>query len=125
MFPVHTSYTDNQKQIILWFTALYGFTPKAVRKNMYNYIIYFSCAFGISFDAENGKPKRVSFEFLSKRLTTLGRDFIIVAALVSILNEYDYEFFDTSLPADSLDHSMAELFSWQHLLNNFFVAGEL
>ena len=66
-----------------------------------------------------------NFKFLSKRLTTLGRDFIIVAALVSILNEYDYEFFDTSLPADSLDHSMAELFSWQHLLNNFFVAGEL
>ena len=106
------------------FTALHGFTPIAARKNLFNYIVYFSCIFGISFDQITLDPKGVSLGFLSRRLKTIGRDFIIVSFVISILKEHDYEYFDTALPPDSLDHSIADLFSWQHTANNFFVAGE-
>lgn len=105
--------------------ALYGFTSLPAKKNLYNYIIYFSCSFGIVFDLETAQPKSTSLKFLSKRLKSLGRDYIIVSFITSILHEFGYEYFDTKLPADSLDHSLADLFSWQHLLNNFFVAGEI
>lgn len=102
--------------------ALYGFTPALAKKNLYNYIIYFHCPFSIVFDPITEQPKRANLEFFSKRLKTIGREFIIVSGITSILHEYGYEYFSTKLSADSLEHSLADLFTWQHLLNNFSVA---
>ena len=110
----------------LHFSPAYnGFTPIAAKKSLSNYIIYFSCIFSISFDHTTSNPIPISLDFISKRLKTLLRDFFIVSFLISILNEYDYEYFNTTLPPDSLEHSLTDIFSWQHLVNNFLVAGEI
>ena len=106
------------------FTAVYGFTPFGAKQNLFNYVVYFSCAFGITFDSVTGNPKRVSRKFFLNRVKTLGRDFVIVSFIISILKQYDYAFFDTTHKAHSMEHSLQELFSWQHLLNNFLVARE-
>lgn len=94
-----------------------------MKHSLFNYIIYFSCFFGIEFTTNT--PKKVSLPFISKRLKSIGRDYILIAFLISILHHYDYEFFDTRHPVyATTEHSFSDLFSWQHLLNNFLVAGE-
>ena len=105
--------------------AFNGFTPFAAKKNLFNYVIYFSCIFSITFDDTTSNPIPISLDFISRRLRTILRDFVIVSAIISILKEYGYESFNTTLPPDSMEHSLAELFSWQHLVNNFLVAGEI
>ena len=105
-------------------TAVFGFTPFAAKKSLKNFVIYFSCGFGISFDPATAEPKRVSRKFLMKRLKTLGRDYLIVSSLFSVMKEYDFAFFDTERPAHAFDHPLQDLISWQHLLNNFINAGE-
>ncbi len=95
-----------------------------MKQSLFNYVVYFSCTFGIVFDAADGKPKRVSLKFLTKRMKTLGRDFFLMTLLISILKHYDYEFFNTKHSAFSTEHSLRDLISWQHLMNNFLVASE-
>mmetsp|Transcript_4619 Transcript_4619/g.9732 ORF Transcript_4619/g.9732 Transcript_4619/m.9732 type:complete len:464 (+) Transcript_4619:49-1440(+) len=103
--------------------ALFGFAPVPTRTSLWNYVVYFSCLFGMEFDL--GNPKRASWEFFRKRLATLGRDFAIVSVVVSVLKPCGYEFFETgdiAAAVYSMDHTLQEMVSWRHLLNNFFVA---
>jgi len=105
-------------------TALYGYTPLVCKKNLYNFVIYFSCIFGIAFDPVSEEPKRVSSKYLMRELKTLGREFVIVSVLISILEPYRYALFETRHEVHSMDHSLQDLFSWQHLMNNYLVACE-
>jgi len=101
--------------------ALSGFAPVPTRTSLRNYVLYFSCLFGMEFDPVAGTPKRVSRPFFRKRLATLGRDFAIVAVVISVLQPYRYEVFETHRAVESMDHTLHEMVSWQHLLNNFLV----
>mmetsp|Transcript_9582 Transcript_9582/g.18814 ORF Transcript_9582/g.18814 Transcript_9582/m.18814 type:complete len:329 (-) Transcript_9582:153-1139(-) len=114
-------------------TAAFGFTPFPERKSLRNYVLYFSCIQTIRFDPVAGEPRRVSRQFLLKQLATLARDFAVASMVISILQPYNYEFFDTNANANtntnrrevhvhSMDHGLSDLFSWQHLLNNYLVA---
>jgi hypothetical protein len=102
--------------------ALSGFAPAASRASVWNYVVYFSCLFGMEFDTSKQAPKRVTLAFFRKRLATLGRDFGIVSVVICILKPYEYEFFDTHTAVDSMNHTLSEMISWRHLLNNLFVA---
>eukprot|EP00536_Pseudo-nitzschia_multiseries_P016613 jgi/Psemu1/221861/e_gw1.1164.26.1 len=103
--------------------SAFGFTPFPAQRSLRNYVIYFSCTPCIvDFDPISGEPKRASPYFLGKRLATLARDFAISGVLLSILKPYNYEFFDVSRELYSMDHNLGDLFSWQHLLNNYLVA---
>jgi hypothetical protein len=42
--------------------------------------------------------------------------------VICILKPYEYEFFDTHTAVDSMNHTLSEMISWRHLLNNLFVA---
>ena len=44
---------------------------------------------------------------------------------MSILAPYNYTFFHTNYDAHSMQHTFQDLFSWQHLMNNYLVAREL
>ena len=102
--------------------AYFGFAPPNV--GLKTYVLYFSCLFGMEIDETTRKPKRATWAFLRQRVTTLARDFVIVPFIVCILRSREYEFFalPTNVDVDSMDHSLGEMFSWQHLCNNFFVA---
>ena len=102
--------------------ALYGFAPKTAQSNLHNYVTYFSCLYGMEFDDNQQTPKFVTQKFLVQRLTTLLRDFFIVSLLISVLIPHRYQFFDTEAAVDSMDHTLSELLSWQHLCNNLLVA---
>ena len=102
--------------------AVYGFTPPAVKKNAHNFIVYFSCAFGISYDTKTLEPKRASLKYLWKQLVKIMSGFVSVSLLISVLKQCDYEYFDTGYPANSMDQSLRDLFSWRHMLNNFLLA---
>ncbi len=92
-------------------TALCGFAPVGPKENLYNYVVYFSCMFDIAFDPVTMRPKRASRPFFSKRLRAVGRDFVVISFVISILNKHDYEFFDTKLLAHLLEHSLVDLFA--------------
>lgn len=102
--------------------ALYGFAPQPAKQSLQNYVAYFSCLYGMEFDST--QPKPVTKEFLKQRLTTLARDFLLVSILLSVLIPHRYEYFDTNSKAavDSMDHTIWEMISWQHIANNFLVA---
>jgi hypothetical protein len=107
--------------------ALSGFAPDPSQTSVWNYVMYFSCLFGMEFDPTMGTPKRVSNQFFRKRLVTLGRDFVIVSLVISVLKPYEFEFFDIrtshiAATVGSMEHTLQEIFSWKHLLNNFLVA---
>lgn len=104
--------------------ALFGFTPVPAKWSLWNYVVYFSCSLGIDFDTDRMEetPKRVSREFFRKRLLVIGRDVLVISLLVSVLKNCEYEVFETSREVYSMDHTLQEIFSWQHLLNNFLVA---
>jgi len=122
----------------------------------WNYIIYFSCPFGIEFNNSTGQPKQilssksnnnnnnnhyysycqkrwrvVNSDYYRKRLLLVGRDFIIVSFLISVLKEYNYELFQVKKDHQQQQQqdyycyysSIKDLFfSWQHIGNNFLVA---
>lgn len=100
--------------------ALFGFAPSSSKTSLWNYVMYFSCLFGMEFD--QGAPKGVSRTYFKRRLSQLGRDYLIVMAVICVLKPYNFEFFDTSTNVDSLEHTLQEMISWKHLLNNFLVA---
>ena len=103
--------------------AFYGFAPAATVSSAKHYVVYFSCFFGIKFDGnQKNSPERVTHQFFAKRLRTLGRDFVIVSVLISILAPTNYEFFDTHSNVDAMNHSLSEMVSWKHLFNNGLVA---
>ena len=101
---------------------MYGFTPPPAMKNRSNFILYNSCLFGLDFDPESGEPKHTSWKFLQQKLIKIAKDFIYCSLLLSLLSPYDYALFETELDAHSMDHSLWQLFSWQHLVNNYLMA---
>lgn len=91
---------------------------------MLNYVMYFSCFFGMEFDRDKGTPKRTTLRFLAKQLATLGRDFAVLSVVVSVLQPNRYELLSTasSSAVDSMDHTLSEMLDWRHLVNNYFAA---
>jgi hypothetical protein len=154
--PFHTNHnhdthnhhnTSNNNAIVAKHAA-----TSPINISYWDYIIYFSCGFGIEFNNNNNnnnnnnktagagagsvqlsKLKPISKGYYKKRLILIGRDFIIVSILISILKEYNYELFTTptkhAVPVvhhDSTssfwdEHSIQDIFAWQHILNNLFV----
>jgi len=100
--------------------AYFGFTPKACKKNLYNFLVFFSCTFSIRFDPKTEKPIPVSSAYLVQQLKVIGRDFGIMCVVMSILAPYGWELFETGHEVNSFDHSLLDMFSWQHLANNLF-----
>jgi len=102
--------------------AIHGFTPPAPKKSMRNFVMYFSCVFGLQFDPIKLEPKRSSLKFLKQQLKKLGWEFILVSLLLSVLSAHDYSFFETEFDASSAILSPMQMFSWKHLANNYLVA---
>ena len=49
--------------------------------------------------------------------------FLTLSLLSSLLNTYDFELYDIGVPINSLNHSILDLISLPHLVNNFLLAG--
>ena len=102
--------------------SYFGFVPAIPAKNFTNYIAYFACPFIVKFDEDKQEPKRVSLKYFQQQLQIVGTYFIYTGLLMSLLWHYDWELFELQSSVDSFDHSLSELISWKHLLNNYFVA---
>ena len=102
--------------------SYFGFVPEIPAKNFTNYLAYFACPFIVAFDEDKQEPKRVSHKYFRQQLQVVGTYFIYTGLLMSLLWHYDWELFDLQSGVDSFDHSLSELISWRHLLNNYFVA---
>jgi hypothetical protein len=106
------------------FAAFFGFTPSTCSKNLHNFIVYFSCTFEITFDPKTENPKPASSAYLMKQLKCIGQEFGYTMVVMSILAHFGWELFDTRQEVNSTEHSLQDLFSWQHLANNYLVASK-
>ena len=86
--------------------------------------MFFSCTFSIRFDPKTEKPIPVSSAYLVQQLKVIGRDFGIMCVVMSILAPYGWELFETGHEVNSFDHSLLDMFSWQHLANNLFATSK-
>lgn len=102
--------------------SYFGFAPDISSKNFTNYFAYFSCPFIVKFDEDKQEPTRVSLQYFQEQLQISGTYFIYTGLLMSLLWHYDWELFEVQSDVNSFDHSISELISWKHLMNNYLVA---
>jgi len=102
--------------------SYFGFVPAIPAKNWNNYFAYMSCPFIVKFDEHKQEPKRVSLQYFQQQLQIAGTYFIYTGLLMSLLWHYDWELFEVESDVNSFDHSLRELISWKHLMNNYFMA---
>jgi signal peptidase I len=76
----------------------------------------------IKFDPIDLEPKKVNTAFIKSQFKKLGRDYVSIFVLMTILQPRKFAFFDVEVSAGSLDHTLSDLISWKHLLNNYLVA---
>ena len=74
---------------------------------------------GIKFDSM--KPIKSTSTFLKAQFKKIGRDYMIIMMLVSVLKPRKFAFFDVEVSADSMDHTIFDVLSWRHLLNNYLL----
>jgi hypothetical protein len=101
--------------------ATFGFLPSGADTSLNNFLSYFACLMGCKFDEKTHDPIRVSKPFLLQQSYKLLLNFGLVMVLMSCLAHYRYEFMNVHIPSHSLDHKFNDLFSWNHLINNYLV----
>ena len=102
--------------------SYFGYVPSIATKNFTNYFAYFTCPFIVKFDESKQEPKRVSLQYFQTQLQIIGIYFVYTGAVMSILWHYDWELFTLPSAVDSFDHTLFEMLSWKHLVNNYFMA---
>ena len=102
--------------------SYFGFVPRIAAKNFTNYFAYFVCPFIVKFDERKEEPKCVSLQYYMEQLKIIGGYFVYTGVVMSILWHYDWELFTLPSEVDSFDHTLYELLSWKHLVNNYFMA---
>ena len=100
--------------------VMFGYSPPAAKKNMKIFILYFSCLMGLSFGEKNlENPRKLSTKYFSQQLMKLSRGYMLIVPLLSFLNANKYIVFQTGFEVDSSDHTLWDLLSWKHLVNNY------
>jgi len=101
--------------------AIFGFTPEGPRKNLVNYTIYASCLVGCCFDPITHDPLRMKKSSFYSRLREFLFSALVLSVIYSFLAPSDYAPFDTkSMVKYDLQH-FVEMFSVNHLMNNFIL----
>jgi len=77
---------------------------------------------GIDFGTTDMEPIHTTLSFLKTQMMKLGRDYVSIVALMTVLRPRKFEYFELEITADSMDHSLLDLISWRHIVNNYLVA---
>ena len=104
------------------FKAIYGFSPSGSESSLQTYLLYYTTLGEIIFD-----PSTSSIAPPNTKITvTFAKFFVgmwILGLYSSFLYSYNYKFYETKIPMNSLDHSLFDIMSLPHLANNFLLAG--
>lgn len=101
--------------------ATFGSLPTGAEKSLSHFLSYFACLMGCKFDEHTHDPIHVTKAFFVQQVSKLLLHFGFVAILISLLIHHGYEFLNVDIPSYSMDHGFNDLFSWNHLINNYLV----
>ena len=101
---------------------MHDFSPPGSEKSLPLFILSYLVVGVLTFDPHTKlpiAPKSHIMQTFNKFVIAI----LIASLLSSILNLYDFELYDTGVPINSLNHSISDMISLPHLVNNFFLSG--
>jgi len=101
--------------------AMYGFASPGSRVSAKTYMTYFATMGIVMYDPETNKSSAPKLSVIVSRVFHFALGMIALGAYSSYLYHYNYEIFDTDAAMNSFDHSLRELFSFNHIANNFSI----
>ena len=104
--------------------ATFGSIPTGAEKSFSHFLSYFACLMGCKFDEQTHDPIPVTKAYFVQQVSKLLLHFGFITVLISLLTHHDYEFLNVDIPSYSMDHRFHDLFSWNHLVNNYLMTRE-
>lgn len=81
---------------------------------------------GIKFDNLKMEAIRINSQFMKTQLMKLGRDYVSIIILMTILKHNEYQVFEEEVCNEIRGPILLSHFlSWRHLVNNFLTACKL
>eukprot|EP00566_Odontella_aurita_P020845 CAMPEP_0113596704 /NCGR_PEP_ID=MMETSP0015_2-20120614/40497_1 /TAXON_ID=2838 /ORGANISM="Odontella" /LENGTH=364 /DNA_ID=CAMNT_0000504275 /DNA_START=387 /DNA_END=1481 /DNA_ORIENTATION=+ /assembly_acc=CAM_ASM_000160 len=105
--------------------AMFGFAPPAAKKSMKNYVTYYASLMEATFDPKTEEPVRATSTDMIHLILDFLPSALILTMLFSLASPWGYAPNVTSADAHSMDHTLGEIFSAGHLMNNFIAAALL
>ena len=87
-------------------------------------MIYFSSLGEVAYDPKTNLPIRSTLQYFVKKIIKCLGGMIMLATYSSFLYHYDFEIYNTGVRINLLDHSIKDMLSFGHLMNNFSLAGK-
>lgn len=87
-------------------------------------MIYFATLGEVTYDPKTNMPVQSTLGQLIQKIIQFFGALIILGIYSSFLYHYDFELFDTGVEINSFDHTIRDMLSVGHLMNNFSGAGE-
>lgn len=98
--------------------ALQGFLPAYAQEDWRLLLLYFSATLKIEFDPKTSEPVPFTWNIFARKLSSFLSVMIQTSLLFSLLIPFDYQVF----PRRHSMESLANLFYWGNLANNFLMA---
>jgi len=137
VFPYLVIWTFNVRNMIIKFCvatimpvltifhtmeAMFGTSPPCVESTMGRYALYSSSPLEVCFDQTTCRPITVKLKQTLEAARAFGLALVVLGMYQSTLGPMGYEPFTTQAPLDSMDHTIRDLFSFGHLVNNLVAA---
>lgn len=102
--------------------ALSGTAPPYVEDSIGNYITYYASTLEFIMDPKTKQPEKSNGTDILWKAKDAAAVIFICSILYSICLPSDFAPFHVDIPAHSLEHSLNDIFSLNHLGNNFVAA---
>ena len=103
---------------------MYGFSPTGSEKSLKSFMIYFATLGEVAYDPKTNLPIRATLQSIVQKIMTFLPGMIMLGLYSSFLYHYDFEIYDTGVKINSFDHSIRDMLSFGHIVNNFSLAGK-
>lgn len=99
--------------------AIHGFTPPGSKVNLISYLAYFCTISEIKYQPETNNTVPATMRNILRKILRLLVLFLGVGLYSSILYHFDFLPFGVNVQPNSLDHTVFDMLSYRHMLNNY------
>jgi len=104
--------------------GIHGFPPNGSKVTLRSYLIYFCTLGEVEYNPETHQTKKPTLQDVVGNVSNLFFFLISISMYSSFLYHYDYALFETRVEINSLDHTVLDMLSYGHIINNFSLAGK-
>lgn len=102
--------------------AMYGFAPPGAKRSLISYYTYYTTLGVVMYDPKTHTAITPKLHDIVSRTIQFVIGMIALGSYCSLLHHYDYELFDTDVAINSMDHTIWDILSFRHIVNNFSIA---